>query len=209
MEAFAADDRRYGADGAEARSRAGKARPMTTLPLRIGNGHGEVLTFERRVATPQGERLEVSNEVQPGAGPPMHVHFRQEEGLTVVAGRIGYQVRGEARRFAGPGETVVFAPGVAHRFWADGDEVLRCTGYIQPPGNTIYFLSEAFRSTREHGDGQPDPFEAAFLLHRYRSEFALLDVPAFVQRAIFPILRVIGRLTGKYRRFAHAPEPVR
>ena len=182
---------------------------MTTLPLRIENGHGEAITFERRVATPTGERLELRNEVQPGAGPPMHVHFKQEEGLTVVAGRLDYQIQGEAPRYASPGETVVFAPGVPHRFWADGDQVLRCTGYAQPPHNMVYFLSEVYRSTRERGGTKPDDFDAAFLLHKYRGEFALLDIPGFVQRLIFPVLRVVGRLTGKYGRFAQAPEPVR
>jgi quercetin dioxygenase-like cupin family protein len=39
------------------------------------------------------------NEVQPGAGPPMHVHFKQEEGLTVVAGRLGYQLKGGPPRY--------------------------------------------------------------------------------------------------------------
>lgn len=182
---------------------------MTKLPLRIENGHGEILVFERRVTTPKGDRLEGHNEVQPGVGPPMHVHYRQEEGLTVVEGRLGYQIQGEEARFIGPGETVVFAPGVAHRFWADGDEVLRCTAYITPPDNVAYFLSEIHRSIRERGDGRPDFFDAAFLLHRYRSEFAMLSIPAFVQRAIFPVLRLVGHLTGKYRRFAQAPEPVR
>src|SRR6476661_4037741 len=118
---------------------------MTTLPLRIENGQGETLIFERQVTTPTGERLEVRNEVQPGAGPPMHIHFKQEEGLTVVAGRMGYRVQGEPSRSAEPGETVVFAPGVAHRFWAEGEEVLRCTGYVQPPHNMVYFLSEMYR----------------------------------------------------------------
>lgn len=182
---------------------------MMTLPLSIENGHGEVLTFERCVATPGGERLEVSNVVQPGAGPPVHVHFRQEEALTVVAGRLGYQLQGEAPRFAGPGETVVFAPGIAHRFWADGDEVLRATGYVQPPNNLVYFLSEIYRSTRESAGGKPDDFEAAYLLHKYRSEFAMPAIPAFVRRVIFPVLRAIGRITGKFRRFDQSPAPIR
>jgi quercetin dioxygenase-like cupin family protein len=181
---------------------------MTILPLRIENGHGEVLTFERRVVTPTGERIEGSNVVQPGAGPPMHVHFRQEEGLTVVAGRLGYEVRGEAPRFAGPGETVVFAPGVAHRFWADGDEVLRCDTFMQPPHNTVYFLTEIYRSMRESGREMPDPFDAAFLLHKYRSEFDMLVIPGLVRRVVFPVLRLVGAVTGRYRRFAGGPEPL-
>jgi hypothetical protein len=46
-------------------------------------------TFLRRVlGTNGGDRLEVENVVEPGSGP---VHLYQEEALTVLEGRIGYQ----------------------------------------------------------------------------------------------------------------------
>jgi quercetin dioxygenase-like cupin family protein len=180
---------------------------MTVYPIRLENGHGEVLIFERLVKTATGDRLEGRNEVQPGSGPPMHVHFQQEEGLTVVAGRLGYQVSGQPPRYATVGESVVFAPGVAHRFWADGDEQLSCTAYIEPAHNVVYFLSEIFRSTRANG-GRPDSFEAAYLLHKYRSEFAMLDIPRFVLRAVFPVLRLVGGLTGRFKALAQGPAPL-
>lgn len=181
---------------------------MTALPVQIENGNGEVSTFERLVMMPTGERLEGTTNVQPGKGPPMHIHFQQEEGLTVLEGRMGYQILGHTPRYAGPGETVVFAPGVAHRFWADGDQLLRCTAYAQPPNNMVYFLGEVFRSMRENGGTKPDLIEAAYLLHKYRSEFAMLNIPRFVQVAIFPVLRLIGRLSGKTARFAQGPTPL-
>lgn len=181
---------------------------MTIYPIQIDNGHGERLMFERLVPMPNGDRLEVRNEVEPGAGPPMHVHFKQEEGLTVVAGRVGYQLKGEAPRYAGVGESVVFAPGVAHRFWAAGDERLCCMGYIQPADNSVYFLSEVFRSTRANG-GQPNAFTAAYLLHKYRSEFAILAIPGFVTSVVFPVLRLIGGLTGRFKEFEGGPTPLR
>jgi quercetin dioxygenase-like cupin family protein len=177
---------------------------MTDYPIRIENGHGETLIFERLVSTPAGNRLEGYNEVESGAGSPMHVHFKQEEGLAVVAGRLGYQIKGEAPRYAEVGESVVFARGVAHRFWADGDELLRCTAYIEPADNSVYFLSEVFRSTCENG-GKPDAFEAAYLLHKYRSEFAMLDIPSFVTRIIFPVLRFFGNLTGRFKDLERGP----
>src|SRR5687768_1746437 len=102
-----------------------------TYPHQIENGGGERITFLRSVPTKNGDRLEVENVVEPGSGPPMHVHHLQEEALTVQEGRIGYQVFGGPERFAGPGETVVFKPGVAHRFWNAGESDLRCTGYIE------------------------------------------------------------------------------
>ncbi|MGZ8379900.1 MAG: cupin domain-containing protein, partial [Gemmatirosa sp.] len=62
-----------------------------TYPHTIDNGAGERLTFLRRVPGVRGDRLEGENVVAPGAGPPMHVHYWQEEALTVQRGRIGYQ----------------------------------------------------------------------------------------------------------------------
>lgn len=178
-------------------------------PHTIENGAGERLTFLRRVPTPGGDRLEGENVVTPGAGPPMHVHHYQEEGLTVEEGQLGYQRLGEPVKFAGPGETVAFKPGEPHRFWNAGEAELRCRAYIEPADNVEYFLTEIFASTRRSGGGRPDPFDAAFLIRRYRSEFAMMDIPAAVQRFAFPVLVVIGKLFGRYRKYADAPEPVR
>jgi hypothetical protein len=43
---------------------------------------------------------------------------------------------------------------------------------------------------------------------RYRSEFDLIDVPGVVEGAVFPVLRTIGSLIGRYRTYADAPPPV-
>lgn len=183
--------------------------PRYPYPHTIDNGAGERLTFVRRIPAAAGDRLEVTNVVQPGAGPPMHVHHRQEEALTVQAGRLAYQRAGEAPRYAGPGETVTFAPGEVHRFWNAGNGELRCIGYVEPADNLEYFLTELYASVRRRGGGRPDPFDAAFLARRYRSEFALAEVPALVQRLAFPVQVAVGRLLGRYRRYADAPAPVR
>lgn len=180
-----------------------------TYPHTIENGAGEQLTFIRRVQNSDGDRIEVENLVKPGSGPPMHVHHYQEEALTVQQGRIGYQRPGEPPRFAGPGETVVFEPGDTHRFWNAGEEDLVCTGYVQPPDNLEYFLTELYKSQRENGGSRPDPFETAFLMRRYRSEFHMQEIPAAVQRFVFPVQVAAGRLLGRYRKYADAPEPVR
>lgn len=177
-------------------------------PHTIENGAGERLTFLRRVPGRLGERVEVENVVAPGAGPPMHVHHVQEEALTVQAGRVGWQRPGEPPQFAGPGETVVFAPGEPHRFWNAGEGELRVTGYIEPAHNVEYLLTELYASMRRRGGKAPDPFDAAFLARWYGSEFGMTEIPAMVQRVVFPVLVATGRLLGRYRRYADAPEPV-
>ena len=177
-------------------------------PFTTANRSGERLHFHGVVQSEAGPVLEVSNEVTPGHGPPMHVHYKQWEELTVKEGRIAYQVKGEAPGEAGPGETVRFNAGIPHKFWAVGDQVLRCDGRICPPDNVAWFIDMLYKSMDRNG-GRPGLFDSAYLLHRYRGEFGMLEVPAFVQRTIFPVVRVVGTMLGMHRRFAGAPEPVR
>ena len=179
----------------------------TEYPHTIDNGGGERLTFVGIGHDDRGEYLEIRNEVAPGAGPPMHVHHLQEEGMTVERGTIAYQVLGEEERRAGPGETVVFPAGVAHRFWNPGEDELACTGFVRPAGNLEYFLGEIFGSMRRHGGKRPGAFDAAYLTRRYRSEFQMLAAPQPVQRLVFPIIVAVGRMLGRHRRFAGGPEP--
>ena len=92
-------------------------------PHTIDDGHGSRMTFlgDPEIASSPGT-------VDPGAGPPMHVHHLQSETITVQSGRIGYVVAGEPERFAGPGDTAHFAAGVPHRFWNAGDAEAVITG---------------------------------------------------------------------------------
>lgn len=182
--------------------------PQYSYPHTIDNGAGERLTFVRRVRGKTGDRVEVENVVAPGIGPIMHVHHHQAEALTVVSGRIGYQRLGQEPQYAGPGQKVEFAPGDAHKFWNAGDEDLTCRGYIEPADNIEYFLSAIFESQRAQGNGRPHPLDAAYLARRYKSEFGMLDIPAPVQRFVFPVLIVIGRLLGRYKKFVDAPAPL-
>jgi hypothetical protein len=126
----------------------------------------------------------------------------------VREGRIGYQRPGQEPAFAGPGETVTFPAGDAHRFWNAGDGPLRCTGYIEPADNVEYFLGAIFDSQKRNGSAQPHPLDAAFLARRYGTEFGMVEIPAAVQRLVFPVLVALGTLFGRYRRYADAPEPV-
>src|SRR3954471_10242859 len=169
-------------------------------PHTIDNGHGERMTF----LGIDGDRLRIQSTVDPGAGPPMHIHPRHSETMRVDAGRIGVAIAGEPDRFAGPGESLTFAAGVEHRFWNAGDEPLLLTGDVSPPDNLEYFLSAVYASTAAHG-GRPGAFDAAFLLTRYRSEFAMTSIPAPVRRFVLPLHALLGRLLGRHHAFADAP----
>ena len=181
---------------------------MNNYPKTIESGTGEQLTFVRRYVKDGNEYLEAENLVQPGSGPPMHVHHLQDESLTVLEGVLAAQVLGEEPKYFYPGETAYFARGVAHKFWNAGNTPLRCTGFVTPVYNLEYFLTEIYRSTREGGKGRPATFDAAFLLDRYKSEFDMFDIPSFVKKVIFPVTILTGKLKGLHRKFKNAPQPV-
>jgi uncharacterized cupin superfamily protein len=145
-------------------------------PHTIENGNGEQLTFVRQVNNTTGDYVEVENLVSPNAGPPMHVHFIQEETLTVVKGRIATQVLGQEPQFHGAGETITFPAGQAHKFWNAGTEPIVCRGFAKPANNMEYFLTEIYKSTKANGGKRPATFDAAYLLNRYKSEFDMLDI---------------------------------
>ncbi len=137
----------------------------------------------------------------------MHVHYLQDEAVRVERGRLGYQVLGGPPQFAGPGESVVLPAGTPHKWWNAGDDELHTTGWCRPPGNIEFFLGALFTSTKDHG-GRPGLFDAAFLTTRYRTEFALLEMPAIVTRLVIPLVYVLGTVLGKYRKFSDAPPPM-
>jgi len=180
---------------------------MRSYPYTIDNGAGEQLTFLGVTHAPDGDRAEAEGIAQPGAGPPMHVHHLQEEAARVVTGRLGYQVLGEKPKFADAGELVIWPAGMPHKWWNAGTTELRMTGWCSPPGNVEFFLSALFASAKQNG-GRPALFDAAFLIVRYRSEYAMLELPALLRR-LMPILYFVGRVLGKYEKYTDAPEPMR
>ena len=179
------------------------------FPHIIENSIGEKLIFKELVHEPDGDRVLVENYVKPKSGPPMHTHFLQDESLTVVKGRIGYQVQGEQPHYADPGQTVLFTRGTPHRFWNAGDDILHCTGWVKPANTIVFYLSSIYAAQNKSGTHRPETFDAAYLLTRYASEYDMAELPLFVKKVIIPITYYIGRILGKYRHFKNAPAPVK
>ena len=179
-----------------------------TLPHTIENCIGEKLIFEKLVAEPDGDRLLVENFAAPGTGPVMHTHWLQDEVLTVVKGKIGYEIKGEEKRYAGEGETVFFKRGVPHRFWNAGDEILNCKGYIKPANTIVFFLSAIFEAQNKSGKAEPEKFDAAYLMTNYSGEYEINGIPKFVKAVVIPVIYLLGRVLGKYKKFKNAPEPI-
>jgi len=180
-----------------------------TYPHVIENCVGEKIIFKELQKEPDGDRLIVENYVTPGHGPVMHTHKLQDECLTVVKGKIGYQVLGQPEQYANVGETVLFKRGTPHRFWNAGEDVLHCAGWIKPANTIVFFLSSIYAAQNKSGKAQPEQFDGAYLLTRYSTEYDLPEIPVIVKKVIIPSTYYIGKMLGKYLHFKDAPEPVR
>ena len=180
-----------------------------TYPHTIENSAGEKLVFLGIEKHAEGDKLVIENYVKPGHGPLMHTHFLQDEALTVVTGRIGYQVAGKPEQFAGVGETVLFKRGTPHRFWNAGQEILHCEGWAQPALTLEFFLTSVYAAQMKSGTAEPEKFDGAYLITRYASEYELVGIPKFVRKLIIPITYFVGKLLRKYKHFENAPAPVK
>ncbi len=172
------------------------------FPHTIETKYGEKINFLRM----DGNRLLLEGFCKPMAGPGMHTHWRQDEGLTVVKGKIGYQILGEEPCYGGPGDSVTFKRGVPHRFWNAGEDELHITGWIDPAENVVFFLSTLYDALNRGEGNRPELFDGAYLTCRYRREYDAPEIPGFVKNVIMPVTYAIGLLLGKYRKFKDAPK---
>ena len=70
--------------------------------------------------------------VQPGGGPPPHVHSREDELFYILEGEMDLEVAGQ-RVTGGPGTLAYLPRGVAHRFGNSSTAPARMLGLITPP----------------------------------------------------------------------------
>lgn len=180
-----------------------------TYPHEIENCVGEKIIFKSLVQLNEGSKLELEAFCKPKSGPAMHTHFLQDEQLTVISGTMGYQFIGQEPQLAKVGETVFFKRGIAHKFWAEGNDPLHCKGSIFPANSVVYFLSAVYAAQNKAGKAEPEPFDGAYLLTKYASEYDMPEIPQFVKKVIFPITVFLGNLFGKYKHFKDAPDALK
>ena len=179
-----------------------------TLPHTIENGLGEKIIFKEIMHEPDGDKVVVEAFCQPQSGPIMHVHYKQDEAITVVSGQMSYQILGEEPKTIGAGETVLFSRNKPHRFWNAGNEILHLSGWVKPANSIIFFLSALYEAQKRGSNGRPENFDAAYLMTRYKNEYGMPELPGLVKNIIMPLTYGIGKLLGKYKKFEGAPEPL-
>ncbi len=178
------------------------------LPHTIESGKGEKIIFKEIIKDPDGDKVIIEGFCAPKAGPPMHVHFKQDEGFTVKSGKAGYQLFGSEPKFLSVGESVVFPRGQYHRFWNEGEDELKIESWVKPANSIIFFLSTLYAALKNSKTDRPEPFDSAYVMVRYKNEYDMKGLPGFVKKLVIPMTYQIGKLRGKYKKFKNAPEPL-
>jgi len=168
--------------------------------LTIELGHtGERLAMWRTRDSSGVEELQMTGHLPAyQQGPPLHIHFREDEHTEVVAGTLSASVDGKDL-VVEAGGSACFPKGSVHRWWNDGDEELVFRGVATPAVDLDRYLQALFEVINAGGPYHPPVFYMAHLVRRHRHTQLALGVSHGFQRVLFPIVMVLGTLLGKYR----------
>jgi mannose-6-phosphate isomerase-like protein (cupin superfamily) len=148
---------------------------------------GQRITFVQTAADTGGEELRLEAVLAPGSFVPPHVHVSQEEAFEVHSGTATFSIAGR-EVVAGPGERLVVAPRVAHRFRNRSAADVRLTATIRPALRVEDLFERLFRlgaENRVNRLGAPNPLITAALVREFREEFFYLPwIPVAIQRLL-------------------------
>jgi mannose-6-phosphate isomerase-like protein (cupin superfamily) len=159
---------------------------------------GERLAL-RRVLRDGEPCLELKGSLPPHReGPPMHVHFVEDEEGYVRSGILSVVIDGH-RTTAGPGASTSIPRGAAHRWWNAGDEPLEFEGYARPVVDLDRYLQAIFEIMNAGPVGRPPLFYLAHAALRHRRTQAVLIMPRPIQAVVFRVVVAVGTVFGRYR----------
>jgi mannose-6-phosphate isomerase-like protein (cupin superfamily) len=160
---------------------------------------GMRVTCRQSAAGSDGQLLSFDLWMSGGATPPpMHVHPRQEERITVVSGSVRSR-SGAADRVLSPGDSIVSPPGESHTVGPAGDEDVEMIAELRPALAYEQFIERSFaldRAGHVNAKGRGNPLRMA-TARPHEAEFFLPRIPIALQRALLRALARLGqRLPG-------------
>jgi len=104
-------------------------------PLRVGDGE---IIVKISSGDTGGAYTVFEGHTPPLAGPPLHIHYDQDESWYIVSGHYRFEVDGETI-VAGPGDTVFAPRGSRHTFQNIGKETGTTITTVVPGGLDLFF----------------------------------------------------------------------
>jgi hypothetical protein len=153
----------------------------------------------RRVKRGNEIWLELKGSLPPHReGPPMHVHFVEDEEGRIMSGFLSVVTDGR-RMTVGPGESTSIPRGVVHRWWNEGTGPLEFEGYARPVVDLDRYLQAIFEVLNAGPEGRPPLFYLAHAALRHRHTQAVFIMPKLLQAVVFRVIVAVGRVLGRYR----------
>ena len=167
--------------------------------LLLENRHtGERLAI-RRVLRGAEVWFELKGSLPPHReGPPMHIHFAEDEEGRIAAGSLSAVIEGR-QITVGRGQSTTIPRGAAHRWWNEGSEPLVFEGFAGPAVDLDRYLQAVFDVMNAGAPGRPSLFYMAHVALRHRRTQAVLLMPRVLQVALFRVLVTLGTALGRYR----------
>lgn len=159
---------------------------------------GERFTWLETAAETGGASTRFRLDVKPGGFVSgEHVHPRSAESFTVRSGELTLRLSG-AQSVLGPGMSSTAPAGVRHVWWNAADEPLSVEVEVRPAARTEEFLT-TWAGLGQWGKmnekGMPNLIWASVVTKEFSDSFSPA-VPAFVLKAVIPLLAAIGRMLG-------------
>lgn len=140
--------------------------PGNSITGKILNVLGDRVTVKISGAETVGAYTVLEGETDPGIGPPMHVHHKEDESFYVLEGEFEFHVGGRVIR-ARAGAFLYGPREIPHRFQNVGTSRGRMLIFVQPAG-IEYFLEEISAATV---NGHPDMEKVGAACRKYEIEF--------------------------------------
>ena len=121
-------------------------------------GPGNQLTFLITGKETGGAFFLAEMSVEPGGGPPPHIHHREDESFHILEGTLTIQVGGNTIT-ASAGDFAFLPRGIVHSFKNTGDGCAKALVLTTPAGLENYF-AEVFEPAADRDAAPPPPSKA-------------------------------------------------
>lgn len=118
--------------------RAGQVELVPAGTGAVYRGPGNQMTFIATGKETGGAFFLAEMSVEPGGGPPPHIHHREDESFHILEGTLAIQV-GEYTIIASAGDFAYLPRGIAHAFKNTGNTIAKALVLITPAGLENYF----------------------------------------------------------------------
>ena len=99
---------------------------------------GDLVTIKATSAQTNGAFTQIETTVLPNAGPPPHIHTREDEWFTILEGELRFEVGGR-EVIAGAGATLCGPRNIPHSFRNISGETAKMIVTITPGGIETFF----------------------------------------------------------------------